>query len=84
MGGWDACGLLHLDLRWSSYGATKRVMGGVGMRGGTACGRRHLDLRWSSYGATKRVRGMPNWAGRRHANAPTGAVGDAPWEAGNV
>ena len=56
MGGGDVCGLRHLDLRRSSYGATKRVMVCVEMNGGTACGRRHLDLRWSSYGATNRVR----------------------------
>ena len=44
--------------------------------GGTPCGHPHWGHRWSSLGATKRVRGI-KWSGRRHANAPTEALGGA-------
>eukprot|EP00959_Pyramimonas_sp_CCMP1952_P262787 5494832-Pyramimonas_sp.AAC.1 len=67
------------------------------MGGSAPCERTHWVPRWNSLEGTKRVRGVPKWAGRRHANAPTealggrrhanaptGALGGAPWGLRNV
>eukprot|EP00959_Pyramimonas_sp_CCMP1952_P368969 7728296-Pyramimonas_sp.AAC.1 len=66
------------DLRRSSCGATKRVMGCAEMNSGDACGLCHWDRRQSSYGATKRVRGAPKSMAGTHADCATVTFGGAP------
>ena len=63
MGGGDACGLRHWDLRRSSCGATKRVRGVPTWVAGTLVDTATGAFDGAPYGATKRVRGVPKLGG---------------------
>ena len=79
MGGGDACGLRHCDLRWSSYGATKRVRGVLKLVAETHEATPTGALVGVPDEATKLVRGVPTWVAGTHVATLTGALGGTPF-----
>eukprot|EP00959_Pyramimonas_sp_CCMP1952_P418271 8762649-Pyramimonas_sp.AAC.1 len=79
MGGGDACRLRHWDLRWSSYGAKKRVRGVPTWVAGTHVGTATGAFGVAPYGATKRMRGVPTWVAGTHVGTAPRAFGGASY-----
>eukprot|EP00959_Pyramimonas_sp_CCMP1952_P005989 125420-Pyramimonas_sp.AAC.1 len=69
LGGEDAHGHRHWDLRWSSWGPRSAVLGW-----GNACGHRRCDLRWGPLCGHE----TPCWVGEAHAGTATVALSGAP------